>query len=275
MEQILNKFLNKKIILILLFYINITTCVKYYTTKPDYLKSCTIYKPEFTKCSTESIQGVMSYIFTNSLPELKEEFGSLDPMKLDQLLFKQDNNEAVTIRANLTNLLVRGLKELKIKESRVSKKDFSWETKIFIPHFRIDGNYKMEGRILLIPLSGNGKMFIELENLDIIMHTKTRLFERGNFTFYNVTNIRVDLNLGGLKTYFDNLFNGRSLEVERSTNQFFNENWPEFFEALRPLISETVERVLFDILHKVFDIIPANFFVEDIPTSKELYKKKS
>ncbi|XP_037950945.1 protein takeout-like [Teleopsis dalmanni] len=217
----------------------------------------------------------MSYIFTNSLPELKEEFGSLDPMKLDQLLFKQDNNEAVTIRANLTNLLVRGLKELKIKESRVSKKDFSWETKIFIPHFRIDGNYKMEGRILLIPLSGNGKMFIELENLDIIMHTKTRLFERGNFTFYNVTNIRVDLNLGGLKTYFDNLFNGRSLEVERSTNQFFNKKWPEFFEALRPLISETVERVLFDILHKVFDIIPANFFVEDIPTSKELYKKKS
>lgn len=45
---------------------------------------------------------------------------------------------------------------------RVSKKDFGWQTKLFLPKMRLDGKYDMAGRILLIPLSGSGKIFIEI-----------------------------------------------------------------------------------------------------------------
>lgn len=105
------------------------------------------------------------------------------------------------------------------------------------------------------------------------MHTKTRLYEKGGFTFYNVTTVRVDLDLTGVKTGFENIFNGNSKEVEQSTNEFFNENWRDFFEALRPLITETVERILLKLLRVTFHFIPANFLVEDIPTSEQLYTK--
>lgn len=46
--------------------------------------------------------------------------------------------------------------------TRVSKKDFSWLTKIYLPQMRIDGHYKMVGRILLVPLQGNGKIVMEI-----------------------------------------------------------------------------------------------------------------
>jgi len=49
----------------------------------------------------------------------------------------------------------------------VSKKDFSWQTKIFLPKMRLDGKYEMAGRILLIPLSGSGKIFIEIGNITL------------------------------------------------------------------------------------------------------------
>lgn len=78
-----------------------------------------------------------------------------------------------------------------------------------------------------------------------------------------------------LRTNFENIFNGQSKEVERSTNEFFNENWRDFYEALKPIINETVETILYDVMHKVFELIPANFFVEDIPTSEQLYGTKN
>jgi len=107
-----------------------------------------------------------------------------------------------------------------------------------------------------------------------LLLTKTRLYEKGGFTFDNVTSVRVQLNLTKVRSYLDNLFNGRSKEVERSTNQFFNENWRDFYEALKPLIVGTVENILYDVMSTVFHLIPANFFVEDIPTPQQLYGPK-
>jgi len=113
------------------------------------------------------------------------------------------------------------------------------------------------------------------DDLDILMTTKTRLYEKGGYTFYNVTSVKVKVDVGKVRTRMDNLFNGHSKEVEDSTNQFFNDNWKDVFEALRPLVVETVERTLLDLLHKTFALFPASFFVEDIPTSLTLYGRKS
>ncbi|KAH8383773.1 hypothetical protein KR009_010409 [Drosophila setifemur] len=251
----------------------VVSAVAYYTEKPAFLPSCRIYEPGFTKCSTNSIQKLLEQLGIG-IPEVLERFGPFDPMRVRNIIFKQDNNEVATIRANLTELVVKGFSQTKVKESRVSKKDFGWQTKLYLPKMRLDGKYEMAGRILLIPLSGSGKIFIEIDDLDILLLTKTRLYEKGGFTFDNVTAVRVQLNLTRVRTNLDNLFNGRSKEVERSTNQFFNDNWRDFYEALKPLIIETVESILFDVMSTVFHLIPANFFVEDIPTPQQLYGPK-
>eukprot|EP00099_Drosophila_melanogaster_P023695 NP_651532.1 uncharacterized protein Dmel_CG14259 [Drosophila melanogaster] len=252
---------------------SLVSAVAYYSEKPAFLPSCRIYEPGFTKCSTNSIQKLLDQL-NIGIPEVLERFGPFDPMRVRDIVFKQDNNEVATIRANLTDLVVKGFANTKVKESRVSKKDFSWQTKIYLPKMRLDGRYEMAGRILLIPLSGSGKIFIEIDDLDILLLTKIRLYEKGGFTFDNVTAVQVQLNLSKVRTYLDNLFNGRSKEVERSTNEFFNENWRDFYEALKPLIVETVENILYDVMSTVFHLIPANFFVEDIPTPQQLYGPK-
>ncbi|BFF92628.1 uncharacterized protein DMAD_10643 [Drosophila madeirensis] len=249
------------------------SAVAYYTEKPSWLPSCRIYEPGFTKCSTNSIQKLLDQM-NFGIPEIVESFGSFDPMHVRDIIFKQDNNEVATIRANLTDLVVKGFAQTKVKESRVSKKDFNWQTKIYLPKMRLDGKYRMAGRILLIPLSGSGNIFIEIHDLEILLLTTTELYEKGGFTFDNVTSVRVQLKLSRVHTNLDNLFNGRSPEVERSTNQFFNDNWRDFYEALKPLIVGTVENILYDVMSKVFHLIPANFFVEDIPTPQEFYASK-
>lgn len=46
------------------------------------------------------------------------------------------------------------------------------------------------------------------ENMDIVMKTKTHLYEKSGHVFYNVTSTKVDYTLSGLKLRLDNLFEG-------------------------------------------------------------------
>lgn len=107
-------------------------------------------------------------------------------------------------------------------------------TDIVLPKIRIEGIYSMKGRILILPLNGRGKCWLEpctnglvigigsrtpasnlfrffsalAANMTINMRTKTRLVERDGFIFYNVTAVKIDYDLTGLKVHFDNLFEG-------------------------------------------------------------------
>lgn len=44
--------------------------------------------------------------------------------------------------------------------------------------------------------------------MTITMRTKTRLVEHDNLIFYNITGVKVDYDLTGLRLRFDNLFDG-------------------------------------------------------------------
>ncbi|XP_013108603.1 circadian clock-controlled protein daywake [Stomoxys calcitrans] len=256
---------NTFILLHLLIFIQSSMCFEYFKEKPSYIETCKINQPGFTKCSTRSIQAFLVEIFNGKVPEVNAVVGQLEPMKLDKINFKQDDNEAATIRATLSDLMVTGLSKIQVKESRVSKKNSGWLTKLFFPNFKIEGQYKMDGRILLLPLNGEGHMFIEIDSMNITMRTKTHVIEKDGFLFNNVTDVQVEVDAKKMSSQFDNLFGGHNKEIERSTNESFNKNWRDFFEALRPLITETVANIMFQLIPKIFLMYPATFFIEDLP----------
>lgn len=99
--------------------------------------------------------------------------------------------------------------------SRVSNIDYSWETRFSLPKMRVEGQYNMQGRILIIPLNGKGKCWMEPEKMDIVMYTKTKLYENEGFVFYNVTNLRIDYKIARLRLNFENLFDGIKALGER------------------------------------------------------------
>lgn len=116
----------------------------------------------------------------------------IDPMKIDSIRILQGQGP-VSVNASLSKVTVSGFSRTKVVENkyfyrfytielgklfflnelrlmsiffffaffRVSSKDFSWETTIKLPKMRLEGNYHMRGRILVIPLNGRGKCFFE------------------------------------------------------------------------------------------------------------------
>lgn len=51
---------------------------------------------------------------------------------------------------------------------------------------------------------------------------------------------------------------------EDPTNAYLNANWRPVADSLNPILSKTIEDIMIDILRKVFDNIPANFFLGDL-----------
>lgn len=53
---------------------------------------------------------------------------------------------------------------------------------------------------------------------------------------------------------------------------YLNENWKPVSEALKPIISKTIEDILLEIMQKIFHQIPGDYFVSDLPKPNELAK---
>ncbi|KAH8261324.1 hypothetical protein KR044_007173 [Drosophila immigrans] len=240
------------------------------TEPPDYIKQCKIADKNFVNCSTQSIQQLFDKL-NDGIPGLTS-IKSFDPFHLNRIRISQGNSNAINLKVELANVKIIGFGHTNVMESLVFKKDYSWKTTFTLPVMKLQGNYSLFGRILLIPLNGRGQVFLDADNLTVTMHTKTRLYEKGGFTFYNVTSCRVDFKMDGLKSYFSNLFNGNK-QLEDSTNKFFNDNWRMLADALYSVITQTIEDIMLDILKKIFHFIPANYFVSDIPTPEQLYGK--
>lgn len=77
---------------------------------------------------------------------------SIDPMKIDRIRILQGEGP-VSVNASLSRVKVTGFSRVKVLENQVSSKDYSWVTTIKLPKLRLEGNYHMMGRILVIPLN--------------------------------------------------------------------------------------------------------------------------
>uniref|UniRef100_A0A1A9ZSQ7 Uncharacterized protein n=1 Tax=Glossina pallidipes TaxID=7398 RepID=A0A1A9ZSQ7_GLOPL len=239
----------------------------YFKEKPSFIKSCKLSQPDLTKCSTEALQKMIKEVI-KGVPEFRDVIGSLDPLVLKDIAFKQDGAEAVNILIGLSTLIVKDLSKVQVLENRVQRNDFSFLLKMRMPELRLTGHYKLDGRILLLSLKTE-------EDVHITTLIKTDLFARDGYTFYNVTKVQNDINIGKLQAQFDNLFGGRNKELEQSILTTINENWREFFEVLRPSTTTVVDQITFDLLHKICLLIPAKYFLEDIPTPKQSHENIS
>ncbi|XP_026477545.1 uncharacterized protein LOC113383497 [Ctenocephalides felis] len=226
--------------------------------KADFMKSCTLKAPDFKKCNLESIQGLFSKLATG-IAEI--DVPAADPLHIDKLRILQGQGP-VSVNASLENVVITGFSKTKIVENRVNLKNFHFYTLMKIPKLRIEGTYDLKGRILLVPLIGNGKCWFEPTDLDIEMRNEVNIYKRDNYHFFNVTASKVRFNVGGLTLNLNNLFDGLKA-LEQSTNAYLNANWRPVSESLRPILSQAIEDILVVLARQVFHGVPAEFFFGD------------
>ncbi|KAF5305562.1 hypothetical protein FQA39_LY01653 [Lamprigera yunnana] len=245
-------------LLIALISLNYHFAASYLNTPPEFVSKCYIKKPNFEECSTKAVQKLFSAI-PKGVPEIGLE--PLDPLRIPFVRILQGGGP-VSVNASLTNVTVLGFGSTRIVANTVDPKTYDFHTKLHLPKLRIDGNYILLGRILVIPLTGRGKCWFEAKDVEIYVKSDVDLYKKDGFNFYNVTKAHVKFSIGGLKLFMGNLFDGVKA-LEDTTNAYLNANWKPVADSLHPILVNTIEDIMLDILQRVFNNIPADFFVPD------------
>ncbi|CAB3223218.1 unnamed protein product [Arctia plantaginis] len=232
----------------------------YYRTKPDFVKTCFRKDPEFDDCSRQAVQQLFNALGPG-LPEIGVE--PLDPLKIPKIRILQGDDGPVNVNAALDHVTVTGFGKTEVLSSRVDRKTYDFHTKIRIPKIRIEGTYELKGKILLIPLVGRGLCWFEPSNMTIDIISDVKLYNKDEFTFFNVTAAHVKYAIGGLKLRMNNLFDGIDA-LEESTNTYLNANWRPVSESLRSVLSKTIEDILLGFMQKLFHNLPGDFMIGDI-----------
>lgn len=111
---------------------------------------------EDTACIT-AVANVIVASKVNGYPELG--LPVLDPLSVAEMNIEQGTDQPVSIKLKLWDAQLTGLSKLKFSSitglSKNSDKD-KVELKFKIPVLSIRGKYKIDGKILVIPVQGNG-----------------------------------------------------------------------------------------------------------------------
>uniref|UniRef100_A0A1I8N7S0 Hemolymph juvenile hormone binding protein (JHBP) n=1 Tax=Musca domestica TaxID=7370 RepID=A0A1I8N7S0_MUSDO len=233
---------------------------KYLTKKPDFINPCKQTDPSFSQCFAKSFQAIYSE-YKDGIPGLKN-FGSIDPLSVKRVKIAEDGNGPVAINIEFNNMDVIGFSKTTIKDARFDQSKLTIKIKIYVPKIIIKSDYSMKGRILTLPLNGNGKSHLEMENMELDTICKLKRREEDGVKFADVDKVLMNIKVSGFHVQLDNLFNGQEV-LEQTANNLFNDNWSELFEALRPSITETIRSVTEDRFKKVFAFLPVKYFIED------------
>lgn len=124
-----------------------------------------------------------------------------------------------------------------------------------IPKISINGNYKINGKILVLPIQGDGKSELDIENMDLIVKFKPKVITKNGKKYIQTDKFNLSFTTTRLRLNFDNLFNGDKI-LGDNMNSFLNENWQDILGELKPSISYAMEKILESIVNRIFAKVP-------------------
>ncbi|XP_055679564.1 protein takeout-like [Lutzomyia longipalpis] len=226
---------------------------------PENLEKC---RYGDSNCLTQVTQSIIKDHY-NGLPELN--LVQLDPVTIKTIAIENSGNRAVNIRLVFHNVTLHGLKDITITRITGFPEDFDGaknEIEFSAPVFQLIGQYRINGRVLILPIQGNGQSNSTLENVKIRLRFTGRKMSKDGQDYLQTNNTKITMTSTKLWMNFENLFNGDKV-LGDTTNAFLNENWMDIFNELKPNISKSYAAAIQTIINKVFAKFPyKEYFLE-------------
>lgn len=212
---------------------------------------CKKNDPNLDKCLKTSLQEVIPDL-GDGYPKLR--IPAIEPFELPSLEINhgQGSSKSVSIDLKLKDVKITGLTGTVIDSLKIDVDNYKLTGKIsFSRPIEIIGQYTVNGKVLVLPITGNGPCKIVLHEpvleLKEVLGTPN---QKNGKTFVQVK--KIDLKLTSIKKLnvkLENLFNGNK-QLGESMNSILNENWPILLEELQPAFEEAVAVIAQDIVNK-------------------------
>lgn len=116
------------------------------------LKQCQMNDPNFTECLRKSIESLRSNL-SHGVPELL--IPPCEPLVIPEIRIKQ-NAGAISMESEYSHVVISGLSNFTLRDIYVDSAKKQFRADLWFPSLTMTSHYMMHGKILLMPLMGNG-----------------------------------------------------------------------------------------------------------------------
>lgn len=144
-----------------------------------------------------------------------------------------------------------------MRRAQITFDKFKLKTETFTEQLDFVGKYEMSGKIIYLPITGEGRANISMHELSSVHELKGDYFTKpeDGETYINVTDYRIKFKPKRVTFQFENLFQGDKV-LGQTMNQFMNENWKAVFNGLAPDYEKFFGAKFKDFANNVFKNVP-------------------
>ncbi|KAF5277752.1 hypothetical protein FQR65_LT03732 [Abscondita terminalis] len=225
---------------------------------PSYFHLCKKSDPNLNECIRNSALFLRPYV-TKGIPEMK--LIPIDPLHIPYLSAHIGQASAIA-KLELVNTTVYGLSGYDSTHVHADISSGRFSTTFIIPEVRIEGNYKISGKILNFDLDGKG--FLDFNATDLTIPAEWF----GDYTTKNdqlhliFNHVAVKVNIKSMSIYFYDLFEDND-DLTRAFNKAINDNIHELKEELDAITQKIVGDLITDYFNGIYEQFPIDTLYPD------------
>lgn len=177
----------------------------------------------------------------------------IDPLKINAINIAQGASSPVSIQLDLMNQDIYGLKDIKVTKVRGFEKNPEgvFEVGADLAQIKLIGDYKIDGRVLVLPIQGHGKSNLTLNDLTINIRFRMKPTQKKNGLYVKTDKFKFTMETKKMYINLENLFNGDKA-LSDNMNLFLNENWQDILQELKPSIQDAFSQIIGSLVNSVF-----------------------
>ncbi|XP_075235431.1 protein takeout-like [Lycorma delicatula] len=222
---------------------------------PDFLHVCKRFDPHLVECIQNSINELKPHL-RKGIPEMN--VPPLEPLLIKELVAAQSSGLKITTE----DLKVHGCSNFTIKKLLVNLKDHKFFFSLDLPHLVLDGRYVVDGRVILIPVKGNGPLTGDIYKAKANVTLVGELIKKNGEDYIHYTDMKIRFKVGSGKLKLDNLFNGERVLGE-IINTAINLNFELFIQELTPIIESVLAKFMLESANKIVADFPYRVLFPD------------
>ncbi|KAL7294605.1 hypothetical protein TKK_0011911 [Trichogramma kaykai] len=226
---------------ILLLVVCSTIACSFATDVPSFIHVCKRNDPQIEECIKKSVEEIRPKL-VSGVPEFN--IPSLEPLLLKELVAAEG---AGGLKVTCHNIKAYGASDFVIQKLRVDISTLRFAMDILLPHLYIEGTYEVDGRVLLLPIKGNGPLTGNFTDALGSVKVQGDLFKADDGTDHlhlSEFRMRIAIRQGSLK--LENLFGGDAT-LGTVVNNAINNNFDAFIKELNPLIEKALSTAFMEI----------------------------
>ncbi|XP_050498427.1 circadian clock-controlled protein daywake-like [Diabrotica virgifera virgifera] len=195
---------------------------------PSFIHVCQKSDPNLIQCLMAAVEDVRPF-FVDGVPEY-------NIPKLEPLIMKDFfSEEAAGMKITVSDVSAWGCSDYLVRSMEVDMDNHHFIVNIEIPKLRIEAHYNVDGKLVVMPIKGDGHIEINITDVTARSELMGVQFEKDGQNHLRFDKFDIEVKVGGGMARVENLFNGDKVLLGM-VNDVVNKNFDMFLRELLPII---------------------------------------